>query len=41
VCDLDSDGKNEVLALATDAHGTTTVTGVDEEGRIKLVHSAN
>ena len=36
VCDLDGDGKNEVLALATDAHGTTTVTAVDEEGRIKL-----
>jgi len=36
VCDLDGDGKNEVLALATDAQGTTGVTGVDEEGRIKL-----
>src|SRR5207237_2264481 len=33
VCDLDGDGKNEVLALVTDAQGTTTVTGVDEMGR--------
>jgi len=36
ICDLDGDGKNEVLALTMDEHGTTTVTGVDEEGRIKL-----
>lgn len=36
ICDLDGDGKNEVLALSTDDHGTTTVTSVDEEGRIKL-----
>jgi hypothetical protein len=36
VCDLDGDGKNEVLALATDTHGTMTVTAVDEMGRQKL-----
>jgi len=36
VCDLDGDGKNEVLALATDAQGKTTVSAVDEEGRVKL-----
>ncbi len=36
ICDLDGDGKNEVLALATDARGTTTVAGVDAEGQVKL-----
>jgi hypothetical protein len=36
VCDLDGDGKNEVLALATDAQGTTAATVVDGDGHIKL-----
>src|SRR5205085_6501210 len=36
VCDLDGDGKNEVLALATDSHDATTVTAVDEAGRVKM-----
>jgi hypothetical protein len=36
ICDLDGDESNEVLALATDSKGTTTVTGVDAEGRVKL-----
>ena len=33
ICDLDGDGKNEVVALT---EGTNVITGVDGEGHIKL-----